>query len=67
MANMQWISVRERLPENEDMVIVAYDSGSVYRDYYSKTKRDWAFQHRGKVTHWMPFPPHPGKDEMNES
>ncbi len=58
---MEWIDAKEQVPEDEDMVIVAYDTGGVYRDYYSRIRKDWAFQHRGKITHWMPFPPHPNE------
>ncbi len=56
---MGWISVTDRLPENEDYVIVAYENGKVGRDFYSNIRRDFAFQHGGRVTHWMPFPDPP--------
>lgn len=54
-----WISVEDRIPDNEDYVIAAYESGKVGRDFYSNIRKDFAFQHGGKVTHWMPMPPAP--------
>lgn len=59
-AVMEWIDAKERVPDNEEYVIVAYESGNVGRDYYSHhVRKDWVFKHGGSVTHWMPFPPHP--------
>lgn len=75
--NMEWISVKERLPENEEEVLVACaDSVKVYGVCYSpkyklfnscdsyETRED-AEKHAFKeVTHWMPFPPKPERSEV---
>ena len=63
---MEWIGVKERVPENDDYVIVAYESGKVGRDCYSRHRKDFLFKHGGEVTHWMPFPPSPKEEENDE-
>lgn len=60
-----WIPVKERIPDNEDYVIVAYESGYVCRDFYSKNRNDFVFKHRGEITHWMPMPQPPMRDGDN--
>lgn len=60
-----WISVADKLPENEDYVIVAYESGKVGRDFFSNIRNDFAFKHSGEVTHWMPMPAPPMRDGDN--
>ncbi len=60
-----WISVDERLPENEDDVLVFVDYGGVQtkieQAYYFE--KDWYWLNDSyivyKVTHWMPLPKPP--------
>lgn len=51
-----WISVADKLPENDDYVVVAYESGKMGRDFFSNIRNDFVFKHGGEITHWMPMP-----------
>lgn len=58
----RWISVQEKLPENNVPVIVARKGGKVEQGY--KGVGDWwhVYGTRTKaVTHWMPMPTSPDK------
>lgn len=64
MPNMEWISVKERLPERKEYncrgyVIVARDDETVGRDFYNNGRWFFTNQSNHEVTHWMPFPPAP--------
>lgn len=64
----QWISVKERLPENEDFVFVAvtgkyrnirFDHAVEIGAYYSESGWElepWPMWENPGVTHWMPLP-----------
>ena len=56
---MEWISVEDRLPENDDYVLVHYlfeDMPIVFVDRY----RNGAFAETDMyITHWAPLPPPP--------
>lgn len=56
-----WVSVGDRLPEEEGKYIIHTHTGAVCQGhYYGREKR---FSGRGiKVTHWMPFPKPPLSD-----
>ena len=71
----QWISVDERLPENDVMVIgYTHCDGFMFVGYYHEEKKyDWKVWRiitamrstkvmKKKVTHWLPLP-HPPKGE----
>ena len=60
---MEWISVKDRLPERMQPVIVCRDNGKVEQGY--RDVGDWwkVYGTRTKnVTHWMPLP-EPPKEE----
>ena len=60
----KWISVKERLPENEKCVLVYSQDGGVAEGKYNARFKEWV-QFRWNVTelknvtHWMPLPKPP--------
>ena len=60
----EWISVEERLPERNEIVL-AFDQGGVTVGSYSPMLEDWwtlqvdRMAPGAVVTHWMPMPPAP--------
>ena len=70
---MEWISVKERLPENTGVapeVIVHTKTGEVTVGWFDKTDREWWILSEDidygemcvsfdSVTHWMPLPEPP--------
>ena len=69
---MNWISVKDRLPEDERTVLVYYNFGDKCKISFYETLAYYAFdpephwQHEGtglKVTHWMPLPEPPEEGE----
>ena len=61
----QWIPVEERLPEENEQVI-AYNG--VYNeihlcDYHDGMFEDYFGPFNGTITHWMPLPHPPRKEE----
>lgn len=63
----QWISVDERLPEDDETVLT-YSSYGYVLAYYSEQDRMWfAYGNYGDInpTHWLPIPPlNPEKEEV---
>lgn len=61
----QWISVKDRLPETEDEVLVLTISKNgninVDKGYFTNGR----FVHRGRaeITHWMPLPEPPDEEK----
>ena len=61
----EWISVEERLPEDETPVLVFTEKGSFYVGYYYKAVTNpcftgfYADSCKRNVTHWMPLPEPP--------
>ena len=64
---MEWISVKDRLPDNADSVIACMKdnkTGDVYvgEAYYSIYSKEWmlgdiqASFYNYTITHWMPMP-----------
>ena len=62
---MKWIPVSERLPENENEVLMVDNMGDRYLGAYMERERAWRHEDgdiKGKgypVTHWQPLPPAP--------
>lgn len=61
---MEWISIRDRLPEQGEDVLL-FDGGQIYFGYYSEIS-DKFILGDDKVdisdfTHWMPLPASPKK------
>lgn len=60
-AQQRWIPVAERLPEDDDDVLIM-SSGSISMGYYSTYNEYWADYinvYYNDVTHWMPLPEAP--------
>lgn len=67
---MNWISVRDRLPEDQVEVLVATRSKNGVRNIDKGYLAIDHFIHRGRaeVTHWMPLPEPPKEEnETNNS
>lgn len=65
MEKNKWIRCSERLPENDDEVIVAYKCKydpriRVSTDCYNQRAGRWDLDHQ--YTHWMPLPDAPEVD-----
>ena len=64
-AQQRWIPVTERLPEDDDDVLIM-SSGSISMGYYSIYNEYWADYinvYNSDVTHWMRLPERPEEDE----
>ncbi len=64
---MDWISIKNGLPEDNDDVIIYWPRWKlVCVGHYDKTDDSWRMDYDEssneiEVTHWMPFPPPPQK------
>lgn len=58
----EWVSVGDRLPEENTTVIVATDNGIVFQCLYSYDGWDLWDDNDVNITHWQPMP-HPPKGE----
>lgn len=59
---MEWISIKEKLPENQTLVIVTDGKEVSVSDFWN----GWIYLHMPyieKVTHWMPLPSPPKEAE----
>lgn len=69
---VKWISVTERLPEGEELVLILCKNGAMFVGYcgkqYCDFERRWRIKtalnstkllNLGRVTHWMPLPQPP--------
>ena len=52
-----WISVEDRLPENDGTVLVASTCGNVFTGWWDEHWR--VIETFSEVTHWMPLPKPP--------
>ena len=57
-AKPEWISVKDRLPEQYTDVVVLYDFGRVGVNWTNK-ENEFIEHPNCKVTHWMPLPEPP--------
>lgn len=61
-----WISVKERLPEPIVDVLALHRDDMTGEPYicieWVDHEKEWIFNHRGPVTHWMPLPKPPKED-----
>ena len=68
----KWIPVTERLPDEEELVLILCKNGARFVGYYGKQycdfERRWRIKtalnstkllNLGRVTHWMPLPEPP--------
>ena len=54
-----WISVKDKLPEVDEKVIILYEySGHIFADnhYYHGECENWCFGSNNAIIAWMPFP-----------
>jgi hypothetical protein len=60
---MDWISVKDRLPEEDDDYLVYGEDhrGFIFTgcDWFVVDCKDWWNNPHGQVTHWMPLPEPP--------
>lgn len=63
---MDWISVKDRLPEPlVDVLAFHVDEISGEREIsieWVNHEKEWIYHHLGPVTHWMPLPEPPKED-----
>lgn len=56
-----WIDIKERKPENRQLVLIAYNDGGIYMATWDSSEPT-----RSSLTHWMPVPPLPKQDPFEE-
>lgn len=56
---MKWISVKDRLPELFEDVLVCYDSGKINIECILSSRMFFYEELYGKPTYWMPLPEPP--------
>ena len=55
----EWVSVKDRLPEENTTVIVATDNGIVFQCLYAYDGWDLWDDNDVNITHWQPMPQPP--------
>lgn len=58
----EWISVKERLPEESTNVLVVHDGGRVTIEWMLSSRKFLYEEIYGYVTHWMPLPEPPEEE-----
>jgi hypothetical protein len=64
----EWVSVKERLPEDSKKILLYHQDGRTLFGLWSNRKEGWYFDSFGpwekdEVTHWMPLPEPPKEGE----
>ena len=61
----QWISVKDRLPEDNDIVLIVFQGSVVSVAFYEGDWRHPLYPQTAlvSVTHWMPLPEPPKEEE----
>lgn len=62
----EWVSVDERLPEEEGKYIVCTAKNTVYCAKYHAKGKFFGTDMHTHITHWMPLPALPKGDNSNE-
>ena len=69
-AEPKWISVKERLPEDQRSVLTVNGHGEIrIMGLWSKRGDEWTWVHNDRmmhyndITHWMPLPEPPKEDD----
>lgn len=78
--NKRWIPVTERLPEEEELVLILCKNGARFVGYCGKQYYDYERRWRiktalnstkllnlGRVTHWMPLPEPPSEERRTDA
>jgi len=65
---MEWISVKDKLPKDEEIVIIGHikQKETIMARYYSYCQGFFSDDKNMKPTHWMPRP-EPPKDTEGDS
>lgn len=65
-AKMEWISINDRLPEENGYTLV-HVGGMIEVRWYAQYYHDWdkCTSKSRRVTHWMPLPPPPSSHNSN--
>ncbi len=66
-----WININDKLPEEHERVLVWVEGHGMLIDNYSFSgskplnafRYAWAWGYHKNVTHWMPLPPKPARNE----
>lgn len=63
---MSWVSASERLPDDDQTVLIAMDDGEVWTGYL-EADHQWRYVSSepitsARITHWMDFPEPPPAD-----
>lgn len=62
----QWISVKDRLPEDEEYVLIFTAGGSVLIVFYDSDGWYTLEEYLREVTHWMPLPEAPEEENFEK-
>lgn len=64
---VEWIPVKERMPEKSGDYLVFDDCGNLYVNEWHCPLKKWQY-YDSRITHWMPLPepplPEPPKEEV---